>query len=570
MALTLEKVLALDILKEAKVITKNHNLQIPVKGVNVMEAPDVADWIDGNEIIFTNLFSVHDDVEKMQALVRSLSKKQIAALIVKPKRFVSEIPLGMIEEAEKESLAIIEIPTTLRYMDIMYPVLAAVFDSQVIQLNYFKQTYHQLTTLALKKVGIQGIIDTIYAIVDNPVIFYDRDFHITHVSCDPIEPIGKTILDGKFSFDDLNYYRHRIYFSNDADKEYSQIIIPVKIFDFTRAYLSIIEMTHPLKELDFIALQNAVTVLCLELLSNITLAETERKYKLELIEDILMGRSSSSEALEERVKIIDWHLESPYGVLIAEFYNEENPPANDHIFNHVAADEYSDRIKVILEDTLKKKGLKGIIGNKSNKFVIFIENTTKREKVPSNPAIESSFQNQIEDVSRIALEKFKEEFSDRSLNIGFSSESGFLPAIPELNRSAQDALTIGKVLYGKNAYCNYEKLGVFKLLCSAHNRADLKVFVPESLQVLYDYEQKKPTRELLRTLVSFLENGYNANQTAKGLFIHYKTLHYRLHKIQQITGIDMKNNEELLEVQMGIKIMQVLGDIYSGITFKQM
>lgn len=54
--------------------------------------------------------------------------------------------------------------------------------------------------------------------------------------------------------------------------------------------------------------------------------------------------------------------------------------------------------------------------------------------------------------------------------------------------------------------------------------------------------------ELIRTLQVYLNCNLNANETAAQLMIHRNTLHYRLAKIQQLTGKDPKNILELVEL----------------------
>ena len=46
-------------------------------------------------------------------------------------------------------------------------------------------------------------------------------------------------------------------------------------------------------------------------------------------------------------------------------------------------------------------------------------------------------------------------------------------------------------------------------------------------------------------------------ETAKELFIHRNTLIYRIDKIQNILGRDLKDAEERLLLQLGLRIYQV-------------
>lgn len=58
------------------------------------------------------------------------------------------------------------------------------------------------------------------------------------------------------------------------------------------------------------------------------------------------------------------------------------------------------------------------------------------------------------------------------------------------------------------------------------------------------YKELSP--ELRLTLMRFYEQNLSMSKTAKKLFIHLNTLTYRIGKIQQITGLDIRNINEAL------------------------
>ena len=82
-------------------------------------------------------------------------------------------------------------------------------------------------------------------------------------------------------------------------------------------------------------------------------------------------------------------------------------------------------------------------------------------------------------------------------------------------------------------------------------------FIPHSLKELLDYQQANQA-DLLKTLQTFLECNQNVAQTAKLLFIHYKTVVYRMDRIKEITGMDFNDSEEMLSVRVGLKIHELI------------
>lgn len=74
-----------------------------------------------------------------------------------------------------------------------------------------------------------------------------------------------------------------------------------------------------------------------------------------------------------------------------------------------------------------------------------------------------------------------------------------------------------------------------------------------AVSILQKYDQTNHT-DLYLTLESYLVHGCHQNETALDLHIHLNSLKYRLKRIEELTGIDFKNHEELLYLQLSIKI----------------
>lgn len=65
--------------------------------------------------------------------------------------------------------------------------------------------------------------------------------------------------------------------------------------------------------------------------------------------------------------------------------------------------------------------------------------------------------------------------------------------------------------------------------------------------------------DLAATLEAYLENGADAQRTAKALFIHRSTLYYRLDRIQAIIEADLSSGEERLELHTALRIASYSG-----------
>src|SRR5690606_22629323 len=95
------------------------NKDIYVEGITIIEAPDIANWIKGGELLLTSFYSIDKDLEIQKEIVSKLSEKGAAALIIKTSRFLLEIPEEIIQLGNQLDFPIIEIPGQVKYIDIM-------------------------------------------------------------------------------------------------------------------------------------------------------------------------------------------------------------------------------------------------------------------------------------------------------------------------------------------------------------------------------------------------------------------------------------------------------------------
>ncbi len=68
-------------------------------------------------------------------------------------------------------------------------------------------------------------------------------------------------------------------------------------------------------------------------------------------------------------------------------------------------------------------------------------------------------------------------------------------------------------------------------------------------QPLVEYDRAHQS-DLLHTLNVFLRCGGNQSKTSQELFLHRSSLLYRLRRIEDLTGFDLRDNEQRVLIQM--------------------
>ncbi|MEW5808746.1 MAG: helix-turn-helix domain-containing protein [Actinomycetota bacterium] len=250
---------------------------------------------------------------------------------------------------------------------------------------------------------------------------------------------------------------------------------------------------------DIFALHFACTLLGYELSHQRSLVELEESVRRELFEDLLAG--TNDDGAMARAEALGHDLRRPQYVIVA------HSSAGPDSLAAAAA-----RAAAVLR-------LPSIRGRRGQLIVLL---------AASRP-------------DPRALHRTLSEFlSPATCAIGIGSRCDAPSDIPQSFTEAQRALNVRLHSAAPSGASAFEELGFYRLIDAAHTRGAVEDFVREWLGTLLDYDSAKKS-ELVFTLSKHLESGGNYDESAKALHIHRSTLRYRLARISELTGYDLRN-----------------------------
>jgi sugar diacid utilization regulator len=122
-------------------------------------------------------------------------------------------------------------------------------------------------------------------------------------------------------------------------------------------------------------------------------------------------------------------------------------------------------------------------------------------------------------------------------------------------KEASDAATVAGALSRTGHALLYSDMGAYRYLVDLVEGDGPRDHLREAVDQLTDYDRRRQA-SLLSTLESYLEQGRNITSTARALIIHVNTLRQRLQRIEQLTGLDLAN-EDLLALHLAIKLARL-------------
>ena len=89
--------------------------------------------------------------------------------------------------------------------------------------------------------------------------------------------------------------------------------------------------------------------------------------------------------------------------------------------------------------------------------------------------------------------------------------------------------------------------------------ADIENLLHPALEALRVYDRNNKSN-LFDTLDVYLLNDCNAQLCGRLLFLHRNSLVYRIHRIQEITGVDLSNTEERSYLRLSFLLWKALNN----------
>jgi purine catabolism regulator len=124
------------------------------------------------------------------------------------------------------------------------------------------------------------------------------------------------------------------------------------------------------------------------------------------------------------------------------------------------------------------------------------------------------------------------------------------------------AIAMGRKIGGAAVIFDYKKMKFYQMLDLLYDKVggDLRQFCSPTLLDIIDYDEKYNT-QLAYTAYLFIRCDKNPTKTSKSLGIHRNTVDYRINKISDLFGIDLRNQEITFSLDLSFRILEYLREL---------
>jgi purine catabolism regulator len=521
------------LLADAKLLAGKEGLDHLIEGINVMEVPDVIDWVRPGEFLMTTGYPFRDNPEALIELIPQLVNKGVAALGIKTKRFVHEIPPRALELANELQFPVIELPVSTVFSDIVRDVMERVLFHEVEQISVLQERIQAMTSVLLEGGGMKDLLKRLEQLLGNPIVLLDSSNRLI-VSDETSVLLEEHLLDDSWqdlrhlpelgsAFLKLDGRQVRIYMSEVPGQRR------------LHSLLILMEWRQEVVPLDCLTLDRTITIAGLEMMNIEAKRQVESQYIDQFIQDWLLGRFHNLSDLRIRAEACGCRnvLQGGYSAAILSILDDQPSVA-----------ELQDLLE-LLRRAMQLEGKEIYTAIIEDEAVIVI---------PENELSSNYTAGNIDPTKIVHLLRKLRHSEYINLCLGKTVDKP-----EELNLSYLEAKRIRKI----STICNlnqplmtHAQLGIYSLLYLLPDCPEVRQFQKSFVQPLLDYDLKH-TSNLVETLQMYFKANRNMKQTAERLYTHYNTVIYRLERVSDILAMDLENPEIQLQLQLAIKLHQM-------------
>lgn len=500
----------------------------PVRWVHSTELKDPTPWLSGGELILTTGLQLQDAAAR-ETLVKLLAGYGTVGLGFGTGFAHDAIPADLIGAAQHFDLPLFEIPYEMPFIAVTEVAFSKLVNDEYELLQRGTAVHKRLEQLVLQERGLEELVRALAATVASTVLV--------------LNPRGETVaastLDSALGAEALDKLRAELrergaalgrsgeitdgdeFEPDEPGLEGHSLVIPVSTRGRGAPQAWLVAAGHEgeLSVFEHLILQQATTVVALELMRQRAMRDTERRLAGDVLAEAI-GGSLSERDLTERL--------APFGIserAAVLAFTCPDPEAAERD----------------LEALLSEAGASALVATRDQLLSAIVDGG---DDIPDLVELANRMRIALEDahgpvraaVSRIA--------STGQVRQSFNEARCALEAVQFANGSAPDV-------------ASYRDLGAFQLLLSLQDDEALRLYCESVLAPLRDSGDEYG-EELLRSVEIYIECNGQWERAARELYCHRHTLRYRIKRVEELTGRDLSNARDRIEFWLALRAKELV------------
>lgn len=507
-----------------------------VQSVNVMDAPDIRNWVRPNQLLLTTWYVIKDDIAAQKKLITDLTNIGCAGIAIKTKRFLKELHPSVTELADQLDFPIIELPVDCYFGDVMSIILNKILYPHSDNLQHTLDIHYQLTQLILNGSDFFAIANKLDDLLCSGIIFLDAKASVIAHS-NRIQKKYASIIPYIQQYVSTIPVKNNMLHTKQLEvngKSCRITVYPIYTRKMIRGFIVLTETSENIIDRHLTILEQVSALLTLEQMKKEAIIENEKQKQFDFFARCLEKTSLSNEEIL---------LGKTYGLINAAYicvFARLQDKAFEKVLRNLLNDQIEQHILSVFPNTL--------VFHKQNEFILLIP---YHQHSPYRKEIETKLEQYL-----VELSSWLENVHSLPFKFGVGGRYPSLADLPKSFREAQEALETGYPCQLTPKVRFYKTKEVIELLRYIP-RDKIKEMYSNTLGRLHVLKGKD-REETLQTLFVYLENNCNIAETAKQLYVHRNTVLYRIEKCEELLDCSLKNPEKNLLLRLMLRASEFI------------
>lgn len=529
--MTVKEALGLQSLKNARLVAGRDGADREISHVMVLEAADIESWGRKGLLILTSYYALKDmSGEEMADFFTKIDKIGVSGIIFKKERLLSEIPDSLIRLCDQCSIPLIDISGDTRYESIITEIMSDMLDSKLLLLNRFYDIHNQIMAFSLTHPDPGQIL---------AYLKENIGFNVTLLAEERSRRTGTDPVLGGFTGYELSetepsglqhhkYYNTLLTYPSGNTENAVSVLVPSD--DGSRYYLVIHCAPPGLAEIDRMTIENVVSLLQMEILKENAVRQQQFHRLNGNVRNLLTGRYISRDRAEGMLSELGLDKYPVYQVAQVSFRSG------------ICDSEDSSAAVSALIRKLRARYMDCAYMDNGDQLCFIFGLPDNGEAVTGSVLEELILSSLLEaDCPLLPFTATISETCPRHM-------------LEEAYRQVSSMLAFFGTDSQEQLCLDYSSLGLYKLILNEKDINETVKYLDPRVVRLKDEDY-----HLFETLVSVCENRHNLKQAAGKLFLHPKTVAYRVNKAKELYGIDTNSMDDMLQIMFAKKLYNLFG-----------
>lgn len=488
--------------------------QIELNKLSVLDAPDFYKWASPNELPMSSGYMYYKNNVDMKKAFSLYKRNNVIGIGIKVDRYLDKIPKEVIDYANKIDFPIIYIPNEYSFSDIFIPVMNSLMDEKLTEYQTSYEIVSHLINLGLQRQNEQDVINYLYEIIKVDLVFFN-------------DLLQEKTLKSVSGEDFTQFKREENTYTYDLNN-LGKIVLNTKEINMSLIQHKTVEY--------------AAKVILIIYKEKLSMQKVEEDYKKDLVSDICHGNINTAEELKLRSNLYGWDIADEVFVAIFDIDHYKAKTVELGMKSRELEQTRTKMYNFIMRK-LENQGITYYTYNISDRYIFIFE--------------EEDFIN--EEQKQTILKDIKEQLY-KKFNFTFTIAQGSiiqnLLNTKESYQQALDTVKISRILYGDHQVVKYEDVEPYTLLADVSQTISSRHSILDPIMKILDYDSNH-SNEYFKTLENLVKADWNITRLSKQEYIHYNTAKYRLEKIEEITGLDLRNGNNKFNLELSYKLYQI-------------